>query len=196
MCYEALVALELEADTPLVDFLTPVCKVFCTDAGVLCADLGVQVLGGYGYLAEYLVEQTLRDARICRIYEGTNEIHALTVAGRLLTHANGAAADSFDAFVTQAKAFGSQQAGAAVVEQCLAAWRTARKAVSASPDFSIHAQAFMKLTGLTAFAAVWLKLAAAADAAPDPSRIRRLARFTRFYVATETRLWAERCAGQ
>jgi alkylation response protein AidB-like acyl-CoA dehydrogenase len=56
--------------------------VFCTEAGMRAAELGTQVLGGYGYLREYRVEQTYRDARITAIYEGANGIHAGALAGR------------------------------------------------------------------------------------------------------------------
>ncbi|HEY0274621.1 MAG TPA: acyl-CoA dehydrogenase family protein, partial [Paenirhodobacter sp.] len=60
----ALVELELGTRPDLVDFLTPLCKFTCTEAGVAAANLGIQVLGGYGYLREYRVEQVLRDARV------------------------------------------------------------------------------------------------------------------------------------
>lgn len=49
-------------------------KVFCTEAAWNCADLGVQLFGGTGYMATAPMERHLRDARIGRIFEGTNEI--------------------------------------------------------------------------------------------------------------------------
>jgi hypothetical protein len=44
----------------------------------------VQVLGGYGYIGEYPVEQLVRDGKIMSIYEGTNGIQALDLLGRKL----------------------------------------------------------------------------------------------------------------
>ena len=40
----------------------------------------VQVLGGYGYVADYPVERMMRDAKITQIYEGTNEIQRVVIA--------------------------------------------------------------------------------------------------------------------
>jgi alkylation response protein AidB-like acyl-CoA dehydrogenase len=44
----------------------------------------VQVLGGYGYNAEFGVERMMRDARIFSIFEGTNQIQRLVIARALL----------------------------------------------------------------------------------------------------------------
>ena len=45
---------------------------------------GVQILGGYGYCKEFPMERHMRDAKICQIYEGTNEIMRLVIAKNLL----------------------------------------------------------------------------------------------------------------
>jgi alkylation response protein AidB-like acyl-CoA dehydrogenase len=45
---------------------------------------GVQILGGYGYCKEYPMERHMRDAKICQIYEGTNEIMRLVIARNLI----------------------------------------------------------------------------------------------------------------
>lgn len=56
--------------------LTPLVKAYFTEQGFLQASNALQVFGGYGYVSEYPIEQTLRDSRIAMIYEGTNEIQA------------------------------------------------------------------------------------------------------------------------
>ena len=66
----------------LVDFMTPICKAWCSDWGTRVADWCLQVYGGYGYTTDYPAEQYLRDARITSIYEGTNGIQALDLVLR------------------------------------------------------------------------------------------------------------------
>lgn len=78
-----------EAEQTLA-LLTPVVKAFLTDVGFECANLGVQVFGGHGYIQEYGMEQLVRDARIAQIYEGTNGIQAMDLAMRKLSMAGGA----------------------------------------------------------------------------------------------------------
>lgn len=45
---------------------------------------GVQIFGGYGYCKDYPAERHMRDAKICQIYEGTNEIQRVVIARKLL----------------------------------------------------------------------------------------------------------------
>lgn len=57
--------------------LTPIVKSFFTEKGFQLASAALQIWGGYGYVHEYGIEQSLRDSRIAMIYEGTNEIQAI-----------------------------------------------------------------------------------------------------------------------
>jgi alkylation response protein AidB-like acyl-CoA dehydrogenase len=59
-------------------------KVWSSEALAWVVDEAVQVYGGYGYSKEYPAERAYRDARITRLYEGTNEINRLIVPARLL----------------------------------------------------------------------------------------------------------------
>ncbi len=64
--------------------LTSMAKMFAARTAVEVADEAIQLLGGYGYMAEYEVERFYRDAKITEIYEGTKEIQKNTIASSLL----------------------------------------------------------------------------------------------------------------
>ena len=85
-----------------LSLLTPVCKAYCTDFGFKVTELAMQVYGGYGYIAEYPVEQYMRDVKISSIYEGTNGIQALDLIGRKLGQKNG---EYFREFYEELSAF-------------------------------------------------------------------------------------------
>ncbi|HEX6622789.1 MAG TPA: acyl-CoA dehydrogenase family protein, partial [Pyrinomonadaceae bacterium] len=69
-------------------------KVWTSEALAFVVDEALQTYGGYGYSREYPAERAYRDARITRIYEGTNEINRLIIPTRLLK--NAAAARLFE----------------------------------------------------------------------------------------------------
>ena len=60
------------------------CKYFSTETLCEVADNAVQIFGGNGYLANSIIESFYRDSRLFKIYEGTNEIQKLIIAGELL----------------------------------------------------------------------------------------------------------------
>jgi len=60
------------------------CKVFSTEAEAQIIDECLQVFGGYGFTEEFPIARHYRDARVSRIYEGTNEINRAFIADRLL----------------------------------------------------------------------------------------------------------------
>ncbi|HEY4541576.1 MAG TPA: acyl-CoA dehydrogenase C-terminal domain-containing protein, partial [Noviherbaspirillum sp.] len=73
-----------------VALLTPIVKAFLTDNGWIATSECMQVYGGHGYIAEWGMEQYVRDARINMIYEGTNTIQSLDLLGRKILMDNGA----------------------------------------------------------------------------------------------------------
>jgi alkylation response protein AidB-like acyl-CoA dehydrogenase len=77
-------AAALDAKTPEATKLCAMAKRFATDTGFAVANDALQMLGGYGYLAEYGIEKIVRDLRVHQILEGTNEIMRLIVARDLL----------------------------------------------------------------------------------------------------------------
>jgi alkylation response protein AidB-like acyl-CoA dehydrogenase len=64
--------------------LVAAAKAFCGQMAVKCADMALQMHGGYGYFAEYKVQRLYRDAKILEIYEGTTDIEKLIIARNLL----------------------------------------------------------------------------------------------------------------
>ncbi len=61
-----------------------ICKMFCSEALGRVADKAVQIHGGNGFMGEHPVERFYRDARINRIFEGTNEIQRMVIAEDVL----------------------------------------------------------------------------------------------------------------
>ncbi|MDO9567110.1 MAG: acyl-CoA dehydrogenase family protein [Candidatus Desulfaltia sp.] len=64
--------------------LTSMTKMFAARTAVEVADEAIQLLGGYGYMADYEVERFYRDAKITEIYEGTKEIQKNTIASAII----------------------------------------------------------------------------------------------------------------
>ncbi len=60
------------------------CKVFPSDVAMRVATDAIQIMGGYGYMKDYPAEKFFRDAKICQIYEGTNQIQRQIIAGALV----------------------------------------------------------------------------------------------------------------
>ena len=77
-------AAALDRRDPQATRLCAMAKRFGTDAGFSVANDALQLLGGYGYLADYGIEKIVRDLRVHQILEGTNEIMRLIVARALI----------------------------------------------------------------------------------------------------------------
>ncbi len=63
-------------------------KLFCSELAMRASLGAIQVMGGAGYTNDYPVERMMRDAKICEIGEGTNEIQKLVIARKMLSELN------------------------------------------------------------------------------------------------------------
>lgn len=77
-------AAALDDGEPGATQLCAMAKRLATDAGFSVANRALQLLGGYGYLADYGVEKIVRDLRVHQILEGTNEIMRVIIARGLM----------------------------------------------------------------------------------------------------------------
>jgi alkylation response protein AidB-like acyl-CoA dehydrogenase len=74
----------MDAGVPRFTRESAIAKTYASDIAMEVTNDAIQVLGGYGYMKEFPVERMMRDAKICQIYEGTNQIQRLVVARALL----------------------------------------------------------------------------------------------------------------
>jgi len=184
-----------------MELLTPVAKAFATDAGTDVASLGIQVHGGAGYIEETGAAQTLRDARIATIYEGTNGIQAIDLVTRKLPLSDGAPLRALIAELREVAercraenrpdfgrmgvrlgaALDDLEAASAHLMDCLERGRTEEALAGASP--------YLRLFGLAAgggYLGRGALAAARAEPGPDAAGRIRTARFFAEQLTPET----------
>ena len=164
-------AAERQAADDRLGLLTPVVKGVLTDLGFENAVRAQQVLGGHGYIAEWGMEQFVRDARIAMIYEGANGIQAMDLVGRKLPKHGGRA---LMAFMGEVEAFCRENGGedamkpyveplAKGLEQLQGATMWFMQNAMAKPDNAgSGATEYMHLMGLVALGYMWARMAKAA----------------------------------
>jgi hypothetical protein len=175
----------------LVSLLTPVAKAFLTDMGLETTVHGQQIFGGHGYIREWGQEQLVRDVRITQIYEGTNGIQSLDLAGRKIVGSGGALyrlfADEIRHFTANASAeLGefTQPLNAAVdTLDELTAWLLDR-AQGNPNEIGAASVEYLQVFGYTAYAYMWALMAKVAmgKQAEDDFYISKLGT-ARFYFA-------------
>jgi alkylation response protein AidB-like acyl-CoA dehydrogenase len=176
LVYRAVAALDIAHADPdeaaradakaLADLLTPVAKAFATDCGVEAASLGIQIGGGMGFIEETGLAQHLRDARIGPIYEGTNGIQALDLAGRKLRMNGGARWRTLlDEMAGTAVAEGELAVGAETLARAIATLRdTAELLYAMAPaEAAGGSTPFLRMFGLTVTASLLLEQAKVAE---------------------------------
>ncbi|MBB4017281.1 hypothetical protein GGR16_002310 [Chelatococcus caeni] len=161
-------AAEKQAADDQLGLLTPVLKGVLTDVGFDNAVKAQQMFGGHGYIAEWGMEQFVRDARIAMIYEGANGIQALDLVGRKLPRDGGRA---IMAFFNEVGGFVKEHAGdeamAPYVKPLEAALGHLQQATMwfmnnamAKPDNAgAGSYDYMHLFGLVALGYMWAQIA-------------------------------------
>ncbi len=170
-----------------VELNTPLLKAFCTDQGVELGSMAVQVYGGHGYIKEHGVEQIVRDAKICCLYEGTNGIQAMDLVRRKLMLHGGRLPQRFFAAVRKdlanADAFIAKPLSAALDElEKTTAW--VQNSYKTTPDDAAFGCAdFLRAFSLTYLGWNWLRMNKAA-ASLDDAGYRASKRATADFFAT------------
>ncbi len=179
LSFTIMVQHELGTNHDFVNFLTSVAKYFCSEAGIQAAKMAQDVLGGYGYLQEYSVDQTYRDARITAIYEGANPIHATTLITRQLARSQGR-----EAFTAHLQAIATET-GCVEIAQAIDEWQAVAENLAQQGYPVINAKDFMELTASVLFMATWASLHHHAAKSPDEQLYRRVGeRVLKRYPAT------------
>jgi hypothetical protein len=158
---------EREAADDHMGLMTPVLKGVLTDVGFDNAVKAQQMFGGHGYIAEWGMEQFVRDARIAMIYEGANGIQALDLVGRKLPRGGGRAAM---AFFAEVQSFAKENGASEEMKPFIGPLSTAlghlnqatmwlmQNAMAKPDNAGAAATDYMHLFGLTAFAYMWARM--------------------------------------
>jgi alkylation response protein AidB-like acyl-CoA dehydrogenase len=159
---------EREHADDMVQLLTPVVKAFLTDEGFFCANDGLQLMGGSGFTQDWPLEQLVRDARITRIYEGTNGIQALDLVGRKIGMNGGRALKRFfamlDGFINDnPQAPHLPQLKAAIGRLQKATMWLMQNGMSDREQAGAAATPYLRLFALTAVAYFWSRMALTAQ---------------------------------
>ena len=160
----------------ILQLLTPVIKGYGTDKGFEIAVNSQQVYGGHGYIAEWGMEQYVRDARIAQIYEGTNGIQALDLVGRKLAQNGGRSLQAFLGVLTgeiaEAKGmpaladFAGRLEAATADLQASTMWLM-QNGMANPNNAGAGSVPYMHLLGTVAVGLMWLRMARAAQALLD-----------------------------
>jgi alkylation response protein AidB-like acyl-CoA dehydrogenase len=116
-----------------------IAKVYGSEVLSRVVDEGVQIFGGYGFMQEYPIEKAYRDARILRIFEGTNEINRLVAAGTLFRRALKGQIDIFTPFADIDQQMAEGQAPAFATAETPAELRSAVDMVERIKRASLYA---------------------------------------------------------
>ncbi|MEM7096729.1 MAG: acyl-CoA dehydrogenase C-terminal domain-containing protein [Pseudomonadota bacterium] len=145
----------------LAELLTPVAKAYLSDRGFDGAVSAQQVFGGHGYIAEWGVEQIVRDARIAQIYEGTNGVQALDLIGRKVLRDGGATVRKFVDLMAQSEVADHLRAQLQeALDRLVRVTGSVVERASNDADLPGAVSAdYLELVGLTTYAWMWARMA-------------------------------------
>lgn len=176
----------------LCEILNPVAKTYPSEKGKEAVDTGLQVLGGYGYMMDFILQQYLRDIRIISIYEGTTGIQSLDLLGRKVTMMDGAAlqllAKEIETTIASAMTHDNLKAyamtleeGAKMIEACLG--HLMQYAMKGDHErYLSDATIFMDLFGTVVIGWQWLKMGIAATNEEEAFQQSKLHTLDYFYT--------------
>lgn len=162
-----------EKSSDFMALLTPVIKGYLTDKGYDCVSEGLQIHGGSGFTQEWGIEQTLRDARITQIYEGTNGVQALDLVGRKLAMAGMRPINTFFAELDE---FIADNEGDADLKASVDGLKSVKEKLQKATNWLVEkglenfdnagaaSTDYLHLFGLTCMAYMWAKMARTANA--------------------------------
>jgi acyl-CoA dehydrogenase len=171
--------------------MTPIIKGCLTDWGFQHAVNAQQMLGGHGYIAEWGMEQFVRDARITMLYEGANGIQALDLVGRKLPKDGGRAMMAFleevGTFLKDSMADEGLKPYVAPLQTALGHLREAtmwfmQNAMAKPDNAGAGSTDYMHLFGLVAVGYMWARMAKAASVRDDDPRARAKLATARFFA--------------
>jgi alkylation response protein AidB-like acyl-CoA dehydrogenase len=162
-------------DHLLLELLTPLAKTYPSEKGKEAIDNGLQILGGYGFCMDFILQQYYRDIRIMSLYEGTTGIQSLDLLGRKVTLDNGKAVkllmERMSNTLIDAETFVELKPYTAIFKNKLndvqsVLTKLMPLAISGDQElFLADATTFMKMTSNLVIAYQWLKIATAAKRA-------------------------------
>lgn len=163
---------EKKAAADMLDLLTPIAKTFPSEKGIISISNGLQVLGGYGFCSDFILQQYYRDIRIMSLYEGTTGIQSIDLLGRKVLMNNGetlkALAQNIMEGIERASTFDELKEYGAQLANALG---DVQKALNHLMPFAqegnfqaylADATIFMDMMGTVVIAHQWLKMATTA----------------------------------
>lgn len=162
-------AAEKERYNLLMELLLPVVKTYPSEMGRVAVNNGLQILGGYGFCSDFVLQQYLRDIRIFSLYEGTTGIQSLDLLGRKISMGNGRAlqilSEEMGHTIRDARAFDELKPYAEVLKEKMTLslevldFLTAFAQKGEFNRFLSDATLFMEFFGTIVVGWQWLKMA-------------------------------------
>jgi alkylation response protein AidB-like acyl-CoA dehydrogenase len=180
----------------LAELLLPVAKTVCAELGFDTANLGIQVLGGYGYVSDYPLERLARDIRVATLYEGTSGIQALDLLKRkVLADEQHTLRELFG--VIRTDLIGETSHFSALLPEALALLESTAATLRTRADPESGAYAFLQLCAQVLHGWNAHNLLLAATDAADPYQARLRAALTLYGqgYAARCHYWADRALG-